>query len=455
MFAANQQAEFGKRDRGQLVSAFNRVAEHWQNKRWLGLRNRYGRDCVKHLTEDLHSPPQVIHKHLTEYIAASAITHSFDGWAFYGRALHALLMGDHDAARHLGYYSELRAAMGVLAAQGIGVFDREHIVVDKRGRCVQMPPYRKPGNPNRPTGLGTHRFVWEALQEWANAPISTPQILDLIVSGGCTLQDWIDHAGAIPAFAAKVTGAWLRDWGLDISRLANDRDARNIASYRPSALTTPRPANVESVSRFALALWAMAQPSTENPFAVLDRLLIKSSVHRAFTARFGYSPRRAKKKFRDFVSTVVASLQPAALPGTDWTRYLTDLNAMPVDILAFAAGEDDIANSQHPMQVLARALLLLRLSAGMSRQLIRSLPQSIISHLDFWVTNAGEDRALWPLNGRPTSLMDLWNDVEGARTDIDTNLTRITSFNLMWRDLSASASVLTSWERVGLWSLGL
>ena len=42
------------------------------------------------------------------------------------------MAGDPDAARHLGYYAELRATMSILAGDGIGVFQNKHIIVTKK-----------------------------------------------------------------------------------------------------------------------------------------------------------------------------------------------------------------------------------------------------------------------------------------------------------------------------------
>ena len=165
-----QKTEFLKRDTSALVGAFERVSVHWQVGLWLGKRNRYKQSCMKQLSADFRPGARVSHRHLSEYIAASAVVHNFDGWSYLGRALGSLLVGDQDGARHLAYYAELRAAMAVLASEGIGVFGNEHVVVSPKGKCLQMPPYRLASDPGRPRGPGTHVFVWDALQELMNSP---------------------------------------------------------------------------------------------------------------------------------------------------------------------------------------------------------------------------------------------------------------------------------------------
>jgi len=76
---------------------------------------------------------------MTGYVAVSAPLHCADGWSFLGRAVAAILLGDATAARHLGYYAELRAAMSLMAAHGVGIFNRTHFVVVTADDCRLVP----------------------------------------------------------------------------------------------------------------------------------------------------------------------------------------------------------------------------------------------------------------------------------------------------------------------------
>ena len=67
---------------------------------------------------------------LAEYIACSIPLHLADGWTFLARGLDAIKAGDSDSAIHMAYYAELRAAMSLLAGDGVGVFRSRHVAIE-------------------------------------------------------------------------------------------------------------------------------------------------------------------------------------------------------------------------------------------------------------------------------------------------------------------------------------
>src|ERR1700722_6306108 len=88
--------------------------------RWVGKTNRYASDTVDRLALDTKSPSLLRTTHLAQYISASSILHCADGWSYLGRAISCLLTGDPHRVVHLAYYAELRAALSLLASEGIG-----------------------------------------------------------------------------------------------------------------------------------------------------------------------------------------------------------------------------------------------------------------------------------------------------------------------------------------------
>ncbi len=431
----------------QIEAAFGRLQTHWQGSSWLAPANRYGVNCVERIKTDFAPGKRPTHTHLSEYIAASSAVHCLDAWAFLGRALHALMVGDHDAARHLGYYAELRAAMSLLAAEGIGVFNQQHIVVEDRGRCVAMPGRS-----------GTHVFVWDALKEWANSPTSSVHIMRLISGGGSSLQDWMSHVGNIPAFLNQLAADWLLSWGMDISQLAQDREARNLASYRPTSLTTGRPVAASVVSGFVSAMWRLCEPKEQNPFSTLDRLLIRSSLQRAFKSAHahGRTPQSAARQYRSFIeNNVLSGLQPTEASGVDWNNFLNDYTRDQFDVLDLAAKKDGPEKPWHAIQVASRAFLLLRIATGSTERLISQLPVGAVSELNFWIDRIGEDRGLWGQGARPSHSIDLWIDAEDAINEIGQPGAQVDSFKALWQSFPHAAEMLCSWERVCLWGLRL
>ena len=159
-------------------------------------------------------PSHVVSNDLSQYIAASAVLHCVDGWSFLGRALSCHACGDSDVARHLGYYSELRAAMSILAAEGIGVFHNDHCVIDSGD------------NQQFVRGLNTHMMAWLALKAWASRADSADILTDVIRPNGYPLKQWLEAFGAGPQLR-PLGEAWLTSWGFDLQCMFEDRAARN------------------------------------------------------------------------------------------------------------------------------------------------------------------------------------------------------------------------------------
>lgn len=455
MLTGTQQAEFAKRDVVALESAFSRLPLHWKNGSWLG-KNKYAVRGIDQLTKDLTLGKQVTHKQLAEYIAASAVTHCIDGWAYFGRSLNAILSGDHNCARHLGYYAELRATMAFLATEGIGVFDKEHIAVSKLGRCVKFSPNRSSKKPHRPLGIGTHQFVWDALTEWVNSSNSSSVLNTLITAGGSPLTVWLSHFGNIPALSQQLAKDWLFTWGLDISRLASDREARNIASYRPTAFSSPASPTARDIVQAVQHAWQACEPQPGNPFATLDRILIRAAIRKAFIVGHNQSPRKAKKQFQLRVQSILNGVAPNGPPHFDWEEFLTsDAENSPFDPLVLASGKATPMESIHCLQVTFRALLLLRVATGAARRLVNTLPGESISHLDFWVESVGTEGGLWSPSEKPQLTSDLWLDIENSLSDLMGSLENLDSFNKLSGTYAAQVAALSSCKRIGLWGVGL
>ena len=139
------QAALAAADRQAIIGSFSRLQGYWKEGRWLDRRNRYRRSASYRVRCDRG---RYRHSELSDYIAASTVGHCFDGWSYLGRATEAELAGDPGAARHLGYYAELRA--------------RD---VDTRGggdRDIQQPPCGRGhgGGAARPSPEAGGRMSW-------------------------------------------------------------------------------------------------------------------------------------------------------------------------------------------------------------------------------------------------------------------------------------------------------
>lgn len=206
-----------------VVETFRRLRRYRDAGRWLAKRNVYRADTINRIRADRNNS-QINGKHLAEYISASTMLHMADGWGFLGRAMQAHLIGDYPVARHLSYYAELRAAMSILACNGVGVFSGWNYVVTGPRQVVEVP-----------CCSGTHKFTWSALHWWAHSQGSWKQIGDSVRPYGIPVSNWLSLAAGYSAWGA-VASDWVTSLGLDIQRVADDQESRNIASYRPNRL---------------------------------------------------------------------------------------------------------------------------------------------------------------------------------------------------------------------------
>lgn len=437
--------------RQALQKAFASLRRHMHRGRWIGDNNRYRENCTRFLSKDTRPTSyNISDTHLAQYIAASAPLHCADGWSFLGRALECHAQGDNDAARHFGYYSELRAAMSLLAVEGIGIFDDRHFVVDGSGICQLVK------------GPRTHNIAWLALEYWANLKRSTDLIARIIRPNGIPLEDWLGafgvalHAGDL---WRPIGSKWLKSWGLDLHQLADDRDARNISSYRPTRLSPLQPLDASSAVHFMCDLWEICDELTpQSPFENLDRHLLRRSLRLGFRAITGQTAESDPIGFEASISSLLGVIGIDEPYKQKWRLFLTQTRFNDLAIITKAQQVTQVSHPHHHMQVLARAALLLRVATGACAQLIYESGFSV-EDLKFWWKPLGENHGFWEPGGEPADLRDLWADVETALSNTlrweNSNSAANISYARWQRELSYETAILGGCERIALWGLGL
>jgi hypothetical protein len=155
-----------------------------RSSKWVGNRNRYSRDTVKRIKVDITKGSLRSPRQLSQYIAASSILHCADGWSYLGKAISSLMRGDPHRSRHLAYYAELRAALSLLASEGIGIFQNQHFVFDGQNSVSRLQ-----------TGKQTHQVVWNCLECWAQQKRSGSLFARIITPYGRTLDEWLAPLG--------------------------------------------------------------------------------------------------------------------------------------------------------------------------------------------------------------------------------------------------------------------
>jgi hypothetical protein len=181
---------------------------------WIGKTNRYAHDVIERLRHD-HPLSPGHQRNLAQYIAASAALHANDSWSYLGRSIACLMTGDVHRALHLAYYSELRAAISLLAGSGVGIFKNRHFIVNGVNRTSRLQSKR-----------GTHDLAWDTLEYWSNQPASGVLFSNLIRPGGRSLDEWFQPLGGSATLAPQAQ-AWFMQWGMDLKLAIRDHAARN------------------------------------------------------------------------------------------------------------------------------------------------------------------------------------------------------------------------------------
>lgn len=433
--SGSQLAALRRKSPQAVVNATASLRRYLAKDRWLGAQNRYLARPLETIKQDVTPPISANSKHLREYIAASTVLHASEGWSYMGRALLAQAAGNADIARHLGYYAELRAAMAILATQGVGVFNRDHAVLDNMGEI------------HFARGQPTHLMAWLALNEWADSPVGATSLAGLIAPNGLKIASWVAAFGAGSSWA-PVGRAWLRAWGLDLRRFVQDRTARNEASYRPAVKDVPALAASERAA-YLSEFWMMFEPQTAAPFQTLDLHLLRNSLDAAFKATTSPGGRSSVI----FEQRLQQALTTLALPGLEsplgqFLSRKTD----PAEsvIVSYAERRSTSLDPRHHLYVLSRAGLLLRVASGLVAHVLRNAAISF-DDLRFWYGPTVNALGLSP-DAQPAPPDELWADVHDALEDVSASTSDTSCWDLHQQNGPALA-VLGGCERIGMWAL--
>jgi hypothetical protein len=443
---AAQKATLAKSSPPAIEKGLAGLRRYLRRDRWISLDNRYRRNSLDAIKADVKA--NSIHdKNLLQYIAASATLHCSDGWSFLGRALHSLARGDVTTALHLGYYAELRAANSILATQGTGVFDDPSFSVNSHGTC------------HRISGYHTHTLAWLALEHWADGVSAAVLLGDIISVENVSHRAWLDSFQKSSVInRRRIASKWLKTWGLDLQRFVSDREARNEASYRPSTITPVAKAPVQESIEFLRELWRLHEPSGFARFDIMDKYLLRLSLEQTYSIVKGRSAKSDPRGFKTDIESMISLINPGSRAAAEWVDFFAR-NSEPADpvVIRLAMTPGTAENPRSHMQVISRAVVLLRVATGACSLLLDSAKFGK-PELGFWWRGLGEDRGLWTTGGVPDNLTDLWADVATAIDQVDgwfeTN--KGTASYSSWQGECASGiSVLGTCERIGLWGLGL
>lgn len=361
---------------------------------------------------------------LIETIAVRSPLHALDGWGYLGRAINSLISGDPHASRHLSYYAELRAALSILASSGIGIFNRQNVVVDTVGAIHYL------------SSRSTHDMCWAAIAHWASIGSSLDTVVSPLTLGGASLIDLM--RAFFPGDSTAAAGYLMEEWGFDLAQGANDKDERNWSSYQPTALMGLLTSPAEDTA-FLGMFWEAMRPGS----SILNR-----------------------HPLRILLEVEARSLGEVSLEERAHRYTQMDERAQQLVPLSFLTREDDPVDHQfliyvasrsapaHPYSIICRAALLLQVATGISEASMVRAGLQPTTQLEDWWKQFGVDHGLWAPPYSPSASADLWEDVNIALEDLaDAPVENRHNWVAHMARMSNGAVRLCETERAGLWGL--
>jgi len=381
------------------------------------------------------------------YLAASALLHCFDGWNYLSSSIENLLKGDNAISIHLAYYAELRATSSFLATEGIGVFNYKHFCISSSSAIIGNPSLR-PNNDRYPT----HTFVWDALDAWIKNTAKPSDALKYFSFSGKTFEEWINHipiANTI-ATAPLFLRDWLKDWSFDINRFKDDRSDRNIFSYRPSVNRDFNLADLSLKLNQLNNFWKALEPSTSNRFSLLDKYLFKILINKIHSILVQSGSRYTINQFIDDTFT-------NARLSIDISLKQIIINDIKHSLIENAKDSTiDSSGYPKPFSIIARAILMLRLSSGATAFMLKHARISK-AELDFYWNVVGVEYGFWHPSNPPANFTELWSQINDSILDLedwlsnfspDINLKSLHDINL------DNQACYTQFNRASFWGTG-
>jgi hypothetical protein len=408
-----------------------------KKSRWLGKSNRYATQSAKRVTSD-YNGNNLHQRNLAQYVAASSTLHANDGWSYLSRSIASLLAGDAHRALHLAYYAELRAAMALLAATGVGIFNARHVVITTMNSVAKLH-----------TKKGTHEIVWLGLEQWSRSSNSGALFARTISVEGLSLEDWFAPVGGASKLAPQAR-SWFLQWGMDLRFGLKDRESRNESSYRPDGVPQTFTLKADATLDYVRELWRVLEPRGPSSFEQIDRHILRLALESHFRSVEGKDPSSSDPKFRTLVqSTIGTQSLPTQTAGRLEKFLLRQVE--PLDSAVFQFSAERPGSKTDPFSILSRAALLLRAATGSCRDLLTNAGLDTAT-LAFWWKEIGELRGLWEPGNEPDELTDLWADIRDFVIDAG-EVPPPQSFGELARTMAGSLHLTSSCERVAVWGL--
>ena len=432
--------------RSNVATTLSSLRPFIARSKWLGLKNRYSKDTIARIKSDAGAKKIREPRQLSQYICASCLLHCSDGWSYLGKAILSILRGDPHRARHLAYYAELRAAVSLLATEGIGVFNNKHFIINSPNSVVRMHGGRD---------STTHRFAWLCLDYWASRSSSGDLFAKVVRPYGRDLDDWLTPLGGGSVVAPQARD-WFRQWGMDLKMLPEDRDARNESSYQPDGIPDVWRTDAVTALNFARDLWFALEPSPTSRFEAIDRHILRIVLSSVFRGRTGKSVDEDPDQFKAFVVPVIDNQDFRPEVRQQWLDFVTrKISPEDASLFVFSRESSETRNNSD-LAIISRAALLLRFATGSAGQLVAAAGLSV-EDIKFWWEVFGQGRGFWEGNKQVDELLDLWANIAVSLQEVEEFHARIAeadrTFFSIGNDLGKAIVGLGNSELVAIWGL--
>lgn len=429
--------EIERASRSEVINEFSQLSANFDTDGFLPISNVLSTDTIKKIKNNAFTPQE-----MKSYIAASTITHLQDSWNFLGQSIQATLNGQTAIARHLAYYAELRAAMSLLATEGIGIFNNQHYYIDS----IDLQAKKLSAN------FGTHEMIWLTLEHWSTQNKARALLEKIIIPGNIPLKTWVNKYRNNTW--NTLTSEIFKQWGIDLHYLANDRDTRNRVSYRPTKIHTNQTSDFNKNYKFVIELWQLLEPSSNGNYSNIDNILLKQAINllneRSQPKRTTKLDTKLYKMLKDVLNDKVK------IKG--YLKLLKEIDNNPILSNASKIYTDiDMAlqDENNHLQVISRALFLVRISTGSVKCMLQEANVEL-TDMNFWLYEIIERAGLSPKNSIDTlDIGDLWIDIhDSAIDDVRNSIDEATDLYDYKKNQCSYASVLFSeCERAMLWGL--
>lgn len=373
------------------------------------------------------------YKELCEYIAASALIHTFDGWNYISRGVASILQNDFPTAIHLLYYSEVRSVMSIMAMHGIGIFNNKHWFLDNNGNFQHV------------IDTPTHHAISDSIkcfESGNNDKINT--FFKCINLRNTNLENFFTDSGLDPALSisSQKFQNFFKEWSIDL-QLQDDRKERNEASYRPNFQRLHKSSGfVDEV----IKIWKELEPSESTPFQLIDEYLALSTI-KALS-------RYKKKKVRPLIQNYFHNQglkEPLVI-----SEFLNGNSISKPFIFRYA--EKDMKNKKlnlrNPLPMLCRAILLARLATGLVNSVLRD-PGFVKHGINLWWRKTSVDIGLIAKKNAVTNSLDLWSDIDFVINELEKDNIKLKPARERNQTYGTEVIVLSQFQRAAFWGLGL